>query len=63
MRFSLDPHSRIDSPIHRLPAAAKLAAALALLVATVSTPRAFVPVAAVLLVAAGLSRIPPFFLL
>jgi cobalt/nickel transport system permease protein len=63
MTFSLDPHSRIDSPVHRLPAAAKLAAALAILVATVSTPRAFVPVSCVLLAAAALSRIPPLFLL
>jgi cobalt/nickel transport system permease protein len=63
MTFSLDPHSRIDSPVHRLPAAVKLAAALAILVATVSTPRAFVPVACILLAAAALSRIPPLFLL
>ncbi len=63
MNYSLDPHSRIDSPVHRLPAAVKLAAALAILVATVSTPRAFVPAACVLLLAAALSRIPPLFLL
>ena len=63
MAFSLDPHSRIDSPVHRIPAAAKLIAALGILVATVSTPRAFVPVACVLLATAALSRIPPLFLL
>jgi cobalt/nickel transport system permease protein len=63
MTFSLDPHSRADSPVHRLPAAAKLIAALAILVATVSTPWAFGPVAVVLLAAAALSRIPPLFLL
>ena len=63
MMFSVDPHSRIDSPIHRLPAAAKLLAALAILIVTVSTPRAFVPVAAALAMTAALSRIPPLFLL
>jgi cobalt/nickel transport system permease protein len=36
---------------------------LAILVATVSTPKAFAPVACVLLAAAVLSRIPPLFLL
>lgn len=63
MIFSLDPHSRIDSPVHRLPAWAKLAAALTLLVATVTTPRAFIPVGVVLVAVAALSRIPAFFLL
>ena len=63
MKFSLDPHSRIDSPVHRLPAAVKLAAALAILVATVATPRAFAPVAAALLITAAVSRIPPLFIL
>ena len=34
----LDRYSRLDSPIHRLPAAAKLAAALTLVMAIVLVP-------------------------
>lgn len=63
MPLQVDRYSRLDSPVHRLPAAGKLAFVLALLVATISTPRAFAPVAAVLAAAAALSRIPPGFLL
>ena len=35
----LDRYSRLDSPVHRLPTGAKLAAALALVVAAVALPR------------------------
>ena len=61
----LDHHSRLDSPIHRLPAAVKLVAAVGLVVATVllpaSRPAGFALVAAAVAVAAVLSRIPPAF--
>jgi cobalt/nickel transport system permease protein len=62
----LDLHSRRDSPIHRLPAGVKLAAALAVVVAVVLLPPyQFAPLAAVglaLLVVAGMSRVPWRFL-
>ncbi|MBM3888769.1 MAG: cobalt ECF transporter T component CbiQ [Verrucomicrobia bacterium] len=61
-----DYHSRSDSPIHRAPAAAKLAVAVALLLGTVlcpmTQPLGFAAVAAVLIVVAALSRIPAAFL-
>ena len=59
----LDRYSRLDSLIHRLPAAVKLIAALVLLVATISTRAALVPVAVVLIVVAAMSHIPTGFLL
>ncbi len=61
-----DRHSRLHSPVHHLPAAAKLPAALGVVIATVLVPISAVPyfvAAAVLLaVVAALSRIPPSFL-
>jgi cobalt/nickel transport system permease protein len=63
----LDSHSRLDSPVHRLSADAKLLAALALILATVLTPFVaplFFATLAVFLVAVALaSRIPPGFLI
>jgi cobalt/nickel transport system permease protein len=55
----------MDSPVHRLPAAAKLAAALAVVAAVLlvpqSRPALLGAIAAILLIVAGLSRIPwPF---
>ncbi len=63
----LDKWSRLDSPVHRLPAAAKLALALASVLALVSVPRSwvwfFAAFALGLVLVAGASRIPPGFLL
>lgn len=63
----LDKWSRLDSPVHRTPAALKLTLALATVVTTVVTPLAdgwlFVSVAAFLMSIAVVSRIPPTFLL
>jgi cobalt/nickel transport system permease protein len=62
----LDRYSRLDSPVHRVPAAVKLVAALALVVAVVllpaSRPAALAGAAALLLVVAGVSRVPWRFL-
>jgi cobalt/nickel transport system permease protein len=65
-----DPYSRIDGPVHRLPAGVKLFFAVALVVATVSVPVnrwtgiTFFPLVGLFLVAvAGLSLVPPGFLL
>jgi cobalt/nickel transport system permease protein len=62
----LDRHSRLDSPVHRLGAGLKLAAALSLVLGTVLVPpsRSFllVPAAALLLSVAALSRVPWRFL-
>ncbi|MCY2932389.1 MAG: cobalt ECF transporter T component CbiQ [Planctomycetota bacterium] len=62
----LDRHSRLDSPVHRLPAGAKLAAALALVVAAVALPRSqaiwLAALAGPLLAAAAISRVPWGFL-
>jgi cobalt/nickel transport system permease protein len=59
-------HSHGDGPMHRLPAALKLAVALALIVGTVLAPPSwtgwFAGVAAVLALAVLLSRIPLLFL-
>lgn len=67
MRHLLDAHSRGDSPIHRLRAGTKLAAALLLVLATVATPLRAWPlwlaIAAVLLLIAAISRVPAPFLL
>ena len=67
MRHSfIDRYSRLDSPIHRLPATAKLAAAVLLLGGIVATPVAlggfFAAAFVVLLGVAVASRIPPGFL-
>jgi cobalt/nickel transport system permease protein len=63
----LDRWSRLASPIHRAPAALKLALALASVVTAVAAPIAFPPVFAalglLLALAAYLSRIPPSFIL
>jgi cobalt/nickel transport system permease protein len=59
----LDRYSRLSSPIHRLPAAVKLTGALVLLVATISTRAALVPVAIALVVVAVMSGVPTGFLL
>jgi cobalt/nickel transport system permease protein len=62
----LDHHNSLDSLIHRLPAAAKLGAAMALVLTTVMLPvsrlSGFAVVAAALVMVAALSRIPPAFL-
>ena len=63
----LDRHSRMDSPIHRLPAAAKLISALALVLCTVLLPPSRAKwlflVAAILLAVIIISRLPKRFLL
>jgi cobalt/nickel transport system permease protein len=63
----LDRWSRLDSPIHRAPAALKLGLALAAVVTTVVVPVAFpwvfVVVALLLVAVAGVSRVPAPFLL
>jgi cobalt/nickel transport system permease protein len=59
-------HGRLNSPVHRLPAALKLGVALVIIVATVLAPIQwqawFIGVAALLVLTAGLSRLPPLFL-
>jgi cobalt/nickel transport system permease protein len=61
-----DRYSRLDSPVHRLPAAVKLAVTLGVVVATALLPMAlwvfFLVVALFLVGAAAASRIPPRFL-
>ena len=63
----LHNHSRGDSSVHRLPAALKLGAALALVLVTVLLPRTqivgLLAVAAVLILIAAASRLPAWFLL
>jgi cobalt/nickel transport system permease protein len=63
----LDSYSRLDSPVHRLSAEAKLSAALALILATVLTPFVaplfFATLAVFLIAVACASRIPPGFLI
>jgi len=63
----IDRYSRLDSPVHALPAGLKFAFSFLLVFATVLTPMRYLPffVAAsfVLVVIAGVSRIPPAFLL
>ena len=60
-------HGRRESPVSRLPAAIKLGVALAMIVGTVLAPPTavgwFIAMAAVLLVAMVLSRLPLLFLL
>ena len=62
----LDRYSRMDSIVHRLPAAVKLVAAVALIVAIVVWPASYagyLALPAIFLVAvAALSRVPPVFL-
>lgn len=62
----LDRHSRLDSPVHRLPAAVKLTAALAFVGVAVGLPRAqavwLAAIAAALLLIAAISRVPWRFL-
>ena len=62
----LDRYSRLDSPVHRLPAGAKLVAALGLVIATVLVPISavayFILMASFLVGVAAASRIPPRFL-
>ncbi|MCX7826867.1 MAG: cobalt ECF transporter T component CbiQ [Verrucomicrobiae bacterium] len=61
-----DYHSRSDSPVHRAPAAVKLAVAVGLVLATVACPltqpTGFAAVGAVLIAIAAMSRIPTGFL-
>jgi cobalt/nickel transport system permease protein len=63
----LDRYSRLDSPVHRLPASLKLAVALAVVLATALTPKFrpwyFCGVALLLVIWALFSRIPLAFLL
>jgi len=63
----LDRHSRLESPIHRLPAHLKMAAALACVIGTILIPAAhawgFAAVAAALCLITAISRIPPAFLI
>jgi cobalt/nickel transport system permease protein len=65
--FSLDRHSRLDSPVHRVGAEAKLAMALAIVLLTVMLPFTepifFTTVGVVLVAVAVISRIPPSFLI
>ena len=60
-------HGRRENPVSRLPAAPKLGVALAMIVGTVLAPPTavgwFVAMAAVLIVAVVLSRLPLLFLL
>jgi cobalt/nickel transport system permease protein len=62
----LDRYSRLDSPVHRLPAAFKLAATLLIVVAVLlvppSRPDVLTAFLALLLVVSALSRIPPRYL-
>jgi cobalt/nickel transport system permease protein len=62
----LDKWSRLDSPVHRAPAAAKLALALTIVTTTVVAPIRFAwlfaALALALLICAVLSRVPPRFL-
>jgi cobalt/nickel transport system permease protein len=63
----LHDHNRLDSPVHRLPAAMKFAAALVFVLAVIllpkSQPAGLCIVAAALILVAIVSRIPLLFLL
>ena len=68
MRADLfDRYSYSDSPIHRLPAALKMAAALAIVIATAVVPvgrwDGFIVIALVLVAVAAASRVPGSFIL
>jgi cobalt/nickel transport system permease protein len=62
----LDHHSRLDSRIHRLPAAVKLLGALGVVLAIVLAPRTawlfLAGIAVGLILVAGMSRVPAGFL-
>jgi cobalt/nickel transport system permease protein len=60
----LDRYSRLDSPVHHLPAWTKLAAALTIVMATLLSPRPawLAGIALFLVVLAGIGRIPWGFL-
>jgi cobalt/nickel transport system permease protein len=62
----LDRYSRLDSPVHRLPAAVKLGVTLSMVVAIVVMPMSlwafFLAIALFLIGVAAASRIPPRFL-
>jgi cobalt/nickel transport system permease protein len=63
----IERYSRGDSPVHRLPAGLKLAAALGVVIATVALPAgrwdAYVGIALGLAGVAAVSRVPPRFIL
>ena len=63
----LDRHSRLDSPLHNLPASAKLAVTLVLVVLTALLPRgawmAYAALGGLILALALVSRIPATYLL
>jgi cobalt/nickel transport system permease protein len=63
----IDRYSRLDSPVHRVPAALKLGLALLAIIITVTAPIAwaglFVGIAAWLALALGMSRVPAGFFL
>jgi cobalt ECF transporter T component CbiQ len=63
----LDRYSRLDSPVHRVPAGVKVLAALSIVIATalvpIRFPGFFLAVVGLLLLVAGVSRIPPAFVL
>jgi cobalt/nickel transport system permease protein len=63
----LDRHSRLDSPIHRLPAAFKLPAAMALVCAAVAMPRShaiwLLAIASAPLAVLAISRVPWSFMI
>jgi cobalt/nickel transport system permease protein len=62
----LDRHARLDTPVHRLPAGLKLAAALCMVIAALlvppSRPLLLAVMALFLLAVAAIGRIPPRFL-
>ena len=62
----LDRYSRLNSAVHRSPAALKLAVALAVVIATVLVPTSvhwfFIAIGAFLVTIAAISRIPPRFI-
>jgi cobalt/nickel transport system permease protein len=63
----IDRYSRLDSPIHRVPAAFKLGLALLVVIIIVTAPIAwaglFVGIAVLLALVLGMSRVPPGFFL
>jgi cobalt/nickel transport system permease protein len=63
----LHDHKRLDSPVHRLPAGLKLAAALAIALTVILLPAphpaAFAAIAGALVLAAVIARIPPLLLI
>jgi cobalt/nickel transport system permease protein len=63
----LDRYSQLESPVHRLPAAMKLAATVVVILATIAfpppAPVLHISLGVVLLAVAAMTRIPPLFLL